>query len=267
MSGSGRLGAEVEALLRTRAIARPLVFRDALDSTSTLARELADAGAEHGTTILAARQTAGRGRRGRTWSGLPGDQLFTSIVLRPMLPIDRVFELTLVAAVAVADALVACGADPRIKWPNDLELDGRKVAGILADLATAPDGSMQHLVLGIGVNVAGQPTDFPEEFRDRATSLEAALGRPVPAARVAAEVYASLERWLERHAAAGLAPVLDAWRARSSTLGSTVRATLDGREVTGIAEQLDDTGALLIRSGSGAVIRIVSGEVVTLRRT
>jgi BirA family biotin operon repressor/biotin-[acetyl-CoA-carboxylase] ligase len=259
-------GADVESLLHTRLIARPLVFRETIDSTNTLARELADAGAGHGTTVLAARQSAGRGRRGRTWSALPGDQLFTSVVLRPRLPIERVFELTLVAAVSVADALVACGADPRIKWPNDVELDGRKVAGILADLATGPDGGMQHLVLGIGVNVSGRPADLPEELRERATTIEAALGIPPPAARVAAEVYAALERWLDRHAADGLAPVLAAWRARSSTLGATVRATLDGRDLTGRAEEIDDTGALLIRSNAGDVVRIRSGEVITLRR-
>ncbi len=260
------LGEQIPRLLRSRVIGRELVYRDRVDSTSTLARELADRGAAHGTAVVALTQTAGRGRRGRTWTSLPGSQLFTSVILRPNLPPERAFELTIVAAVSLAEALEGFGLAPEIKWPNDLELDGRKVAGILAELAAEVSGRLQHVVLGFGVNVEGGAADFPEELRGRATSLSAATGHTFSSAALAAALYERLDEWLVLHESLGFASVLDSWRARSSTLGAEVHALVDGQVLAGIAEEVDETAALLVRDAVGHLHRLVAGEVTTLRR-
>lgn len=261
------LGREVEARLRTQVVARPLVFRPAIDSTSTLARQLAEQGASHGTAVLAGTQTAGRGRRGRTWTPFPGRHVFTSVILRPLLPPGRVPELTLLAAAAVADALRAVGAIPRIKWPNDVELDGRKACGILSEMNTDAAGRVVSVILGIGVNVECDASDIPDELRDRATSVRASIGRAVSAADVAAQLYESLEGWLERHAGEGYFPVLEAVRTESATIGFDVRATLGEREIIGRAIDLDPTGALLVRDATGTMHRIVAGDVERVRRS
>jgi BirA family transcriptional regulator, biotin operon repressor / biotin---[acetyl-CoA-carboxylase] ligase len=245
-------------------IGEPLVIREEVDSTNTLARTLADEGATHGTAVCAKRQTAGRGRRGRTWLTLPGDHVYLSIILRPQWPVERVPALTLIAAVAVAEALEQLGVPSRIKWPNDVQSRGRKIAGILSELSSDSVGAVQYVVLGVGVNVDTPPDEFPPELRDIATSVVAEATRNTDSQALIASICERLQIWLER-CESSLFPVLEAWRARSSTLGQRVRASIEGRELEGTAEAIDETGALLIRSSAGALHRVISGEVITLR--
>lgn len=259
------LAGEISQRLSTRAIGRALELHDSIDSTNLRARALGDEGAPHGTLVLALRQLAGRGRRGRTWSGLPGPQLFASFLLRPKIAADRASELTPLTAVALAETLDRFGAHARIKWPNDLELDGRKVAGILAELATDPDGRLKHVVVGIGVNLSGTANDFPEELRDRATTIEICTGVSPALAVLVPALCERLEAWLDRHEHGGFQPVLDLWRARSSTLGQQVRVILEGREIKGNAIDLDFDGALIVSDDIGSRHRVVAGEVVHLR--
>jgi BirA family biotin operon repressor/biotin-[acetyl-CoA-carboxylase] ligase len=253
---------QVERLLQTQIIGRPLVFREEVDSTNTLAKELADAGATHGTLVFAGQQTAGRGRRGRSWLGLPGQQVFLSIILRPALPVSRVFELTLTAAVALADAFSDLGVTPEIKWPNDIEVGGRKIAGILCESAIDGAGQLRYAILGVGANAEGALADIPPEIADRATSVEAVTGRSGQAPVLIAALSRRLEEWLQH---SDLTPVLKAWKQRSTTLGSEVRVLVDGQTITGVAEDIDETGALLVREGSRRH-RIIAGEVTSLRR-
>jgi BirA family biotin operon repressor/biotin-[acetyl-CoA-carboxylase] ligase len=221
-------------------LGRPRLHLRATTSTNDRARALAAAGAPHGTLVTAARQSAGRGRQGRTWSAPPGRALLCSLVLRdpsatPFLP--------LAAAVAVADA---CGAAARIKWPNDVLLDGRKVAGILAE------GRPQEgwAVLGIGVNVAVDLAELPPELHATA----ATLGRPpADVEPFLDDLLAALERALALPTAA----VLDAWRARDALLG---------REVWwagghGTAAGLDGAGRLVVRLPGGGRTELDAGEV------
>ena len=172
-------------------------------------------------------------------------------------------EVTRAAAVAVCDACREAGVAAGIKWPNDVLAGDRKLAGILTEMASEPD-AVQWVVLGVGVNVNARPEDFPPGLRAAATSLAIERGRPVPRAPFAASLLLALEGWLERHAGEAFGPVRRAWRERSVTLGREVRVEVEGAPVEGVAEDLDEGGALLVRSGA-RLVRVLAGDVLLLR--
>jgi len=207
-------------------------------STNDRARELAADGAPHGTLVTAGVQSAGRGRQGRHWRAPPGRALLMSVVLREPHAL-----LPLAAAVAVARA---CGPEARVKWPNDVQIAGRKVAGILAE------GRPQEgwAVLGIGINVAVRDEDLPHELRETAAGL-GLTARDVPAilARVLAELDAAL--------ALPEPMLLDAWRARDALHGQPVGWSVD----EGIAAGIDERGRLLVRRADGSLAVLDAGEV------
>ncbi|HSD21990.1 MAG TPA: biotin--[acetyl-CoA-carboxylase] ligase [Anaeromyxobacter sp.] len=254
---------ELRPLLNTHDLGRELHCYEELGSTNDRAKELAEEGAEHGEIVVAEAQTAGRGRRGREWVSPPRKNLYFSVILRPELPPSRAAELTLVASIAVCDAARQAGVDAGIKWPNDLLASGKKLAGILTELATEPD-RVHWVVVGVGVNVNSRPEDFPEELRDQATSLLIERRSPAPRALFAAACFTALEEWLDRHAEEGFGVIREAWRERSVTLGREVAVTTEGREIVGVAEDLDAHGALLVRGRAG-LERILAGDVTLLR--
>ncbi|HEX8084062.1 MAG TPA: biotin--[acetyl-CoA-carboxylase] ligase [Solirubrobacteraceae bacterium] len=220
------------------ALGHPRLHLRATDSTNTRARELALAGAPHGTLVTAAEQSAGRGRQGRTWSAPRGRSLLMSLVLR-----DPPTLLPLAAAVAVADV---CGPDARIKWPNDVQLGGRKAAGILVEGRPFEGWA----ILGIGLNVAVRPQDLPPELRDTATGL----GRePADVEPALVEVLAALERRLAEDAET----ILDAWRARDALLGREI--TWSGG--SGVAAGVDASGQLVVELPGGGKTSLGAGEV------
>jgi BirA family biotin operon repressor/biotin-[acetyl-CoA-carboxylase] ligase len=222
----------------TDRLGRPRVHLRATSSTNDRARALAAAGAPHGTLVTATEQTAGRGRQGRTWAAPPGSALLCSLLLRDYDPL-----LPLRAGLAVADL---AGDAARVKWPNDVLLDGRKLAGILVE-ARPQDG---WAVLGIGVNVAVEVADLPPELRDRA----ATLGRPRSQLEPAlTELLDALHARLAEPPAAALA----ALRARDALRDRPVRWA-DG---AGIGAGIDDAGALLVRLPDGAIRTLDAGEV------
>lgn len=257
---------QIEPLLTTAELGRWLHVHEQIDSTNEEAHRLADAGVAHGTAVLAETQTKGRGRRGRSWSTPPGKGVALSLVLRPEVPPARAPEIPLLAAVAVCEIVHDLGAPAAaIKWPNDVECRGRKLAGILAELR-AQGERVGHVVLGIGLNVNLEPADLPEELRALATSLRIERGgEPVARSLAVARLLARLELWLSRHEAEGFAPVRARFRELSSTLGRRVRAELPGGVVQGEAVDLAEDGALLVRTDDGAIERVVSGDVVHLR--
>jgi len=251
---------ELTAHLETEEIGRTIHYRDSLESTNELAFQLAVEGAAHGEVVIADHQTRGKGRRGRSWVSPPGKNLYCSVILRPELIPQRAPELTLVAALAVAAALRDFGAEAQIKWPNDLLLNGRKVAGILTELSAEQD-RIHFAVLGIGVNLNSDPSEFPEELRSAATSMCHELGKPVVRAAFAAASWAHLEEWLRRHAERGFAPVREAWKQISATLGKKVLVKSERIELQGVAEDIDETGALLVRTAQGTLERVVAGDL------
>ncbi len=254
---------EIRPLLNTHDIGQVVHWSEELGSTNDRAKELAEEGAEHGEVVVAETQTAGRGRRGRSWASPGRKNLTFSVVLRPDLPPARAPELTLVASVAVCEALRQAGVDARIKWPNDVLASGRKIAGILTELAADPD-RVQWVVLGVGVNVNARAEDFPADVRGEATSILLERGQAAPRALFAAACFTALEDWLDRHAEDGFAAIRDEWKRRSATLGREVSVKVDAREIVGVAEDLDAGGALLVRTETG-LERILSGEVRMLR--
>jgi BirA family biotin operon repressor/biotin-[acetyl-CoA-carboxylase] ligase len=254
---------ELRPLLNTPDLGQVLHWYEEVGSTNDRAKELAEDGADHGEVVIAEAQSAGRGRRGRAWVSPPRKNLYFSAVLRPDLPPARAPELTLVASLALCDALRHAGVDAGIKWPNDLLASGRKIGGILTELAAEAD-RVHWVVVGAGVNVNARPEDFPEDLRGEATSVLIERGEPAPRALFAAACLTGLEGWLDRHAEEGFGPVRDAWRARNLTLGREVTVRADGREIAGTAEDIDESGALLVRGPAG-LERITAGDVTLLR--
>jgi BirA family biotin operon repressor/biotin-[acetyl-CoA-carboxylase] ligase len=252
----------------------PVVFLEETTSTNDIALELAAHGAVEGTSVVALSQTAGRGRRGRSWTSPQGAGIYFTVVLRPATHADSSHagtpsRLTLLAAVAIADAVEsASGLSPQIKWPNDLVVDAgrdpatgawrrRKLAGILTE-ATVAGAELQHVVVGVGLNLA--PTAYPPDVI--AASILSETSRPVSAADVFAACRASLAREYTRWARGGWDEVLDRWRVRSpSSTGYRVTWSEGGRSMTGVTAGLDADGALRIDDRHGHTHRVVAGEV------
>jgi BirA family biotin operon repressor/biotin-[acetyl-CoA-carboxylase] ligase len=226
---------------------------DEVESTQAVAAGLARAGAPEGTVVTARHQTAGRGRRGRAWWDAPGQSLLVSVLLRPPRPAAQAPQLSLVAGVAVAEALEqAASVAARLRWPNDVLVDGRKIAGILLDAASSGGAGLDHAILGIGINVAQR--SLPEGLERRATSLRLATGATPDPGILLQRLLGCLDRryreWLDR----GFEAARALWRARAATLGETVTVP-DGR--SGTAEDLDADGALLVRTADGALSRVL----------
>ena len=223
-----------------------------VDSTQRVAFELAESGAADGTVVMADTQTAGRGRRGRVWHDAPGDSLLVSIVVRPRLNVADLPKLSFAAAVAVAEAVEATtGLDARLKWPNDVLIDGRKLAGILLEsrVVAAP-----IVVVGIGVNL--RQRTFPRELAEIATSVDLAGGRAVEREELLEAVLDAFDRWRTRLENEGFAPVRARWLALADTIG---RAVTVG-EHAGVAVDLAEDGALVLRQ-AGGLRRVVAGEL------
>jgi BirA family biotin operon repressor/biotin-[acetyl-CoA-carboxylase] ligase len=217
---------------------------DLTDSTNSRARELAEAGAPRGTVVTASEQSEGRGRQGRTWTAPAGGALLYSAILRPLD--ERHMLLPLAVPIAVAEAVEALRPEVecRIKWPNDIWVEERKLAGILIE-ARPQDG---WAVIGVGLNLAIAPEEFPPELRETATSLD---GVEAEAARGALD--ASLERWVE----AGANDVLGQWRERDALKGRDV----GWGEGSGVADGVDDSGCLVVVTAAGDRVALGAGEV------
>src|SRR5262249_41409852 len=227
---------------------------DTVESTQAVLARLAGEGAAEGTVVTARHQSAGRGRRGRRWWDAPGQSLMMSVLLTPPTTAAEAPQLSLVAGLAVADALAAAaGVTARIHWPNDVLVDGRKISGVLPEALVRADGSVGHVLLGIGIN--GDQDEFPDDLRDEATSLRLATGQAHDQGRLLTAVLEALDRRYGEWLAGGFARLRDEWRRRASTFGERVR-TGDGRE--GVAVDVDETGALLVDAGLGTLTRVVS---------
>jgi BirA family biotin operon repressor/biotin-[acetyl-CoA-carboxylase] ligase len=266
-------------LLKTRfvGVGERLYYVPEVGSTNSLAMQLAHEKPEEGLVVLANSQTAGRGRQGRSWVDAPGCSILSSILLRPVFPPHL---LVMVAALAVVEAIAqTCGARAAIKWPNDVLLEGRKVSGMLIETGHDSHGHL-FAVVGIGVNVNGQAQGRVEqkgvevELSTIATTLETACGHPVQREQFLACLLHSVEHdYLALQEEATGPPVAtpferpvarvirERWQKYLSTLGSTIKVHQGDGVIEGVAEAVNDTGALLLRRRSGELVCITWGAV------
>ncbi len=247
--------AALEAGLAPVTLGHPLIYHPALDSTNSTAMALARQGAAEGMLVTTDDQTAGRGRMGRVWQSLPNEQLALSLVLHPTFPPQF---LVMASALAVAEAIeITTGLRPGIKWPNDVLVGGRKVCGILIETSEA------IAVLGIGVNVNGSLANS-HELAARATTLAAALGHPTAREPIFIELVRRLDRLYAALKAGGERAqrlMRDSWRARLVTLGQHVTIQQAESTLTGVAQDVDESGALILVADDGTRQTVTWGDV------
>ena len=232
------------------------------DSTNQQAKRLAEDGAPHGTLVVADMQTAGKGRRGRSWQQKPGEAIAMSIILRPDFAPEYASMLTLAAADSVAKGIEkVTGMSPMIKWPNDVIVNRRKVCGILTEMGmNLEDGSIDYVVVGIGINV--NQTEFPEEIRQIATSLRLEGGSGIQRSGLIAEVMRIFERDYELLAERKcLSGILEEYNARLINKDAAVKVLDPKGEFTGISLGINERGELLVKKEDGTVTEVYAGEV------
>jgi BirA family biotin operon repressor/biotin-[acetyl-CoA-carboxylase] ligase len=229
-----------------------------VESTNSTAKLLAQDKAPEGTLVVSGEQTKGRGRSGRDWASPPGN-LYLSLLLRPHESAAVAAQHSFVAALSVHDFIAPLlrQHDLKLKWPNDVLVDGRKVCGILLESATAPDGGLAWLIIGIGINVASVPSVVAET----ATCLHDLGCGDVKVDDCLAGFSVSLWRWLERWRLEGFAPIRSAWLSRCGALEQALRVRAGGEQFDGVFEDLDEEGALIVKLPNGGFRRITAGEV------
>ncbi|MDP6787220.1 MAG: biotin--[acetyl-CoA-carboxylase] ligase [Rhodospirillales bacterium] len=234
-----------------------LVSFESIDSTNEAAKRLAGEGAAGGTVVWARQQTAGKARRGRGWVSEPGN-LYCSVLLRPNRPAAEAMQMSFVAATAVADTVADAVAGPLVecKWPNDVLIDGRKVAGILLESSARNGLVPDWLVVGVGVNVAHHPPDaeFP------ATSLKAAGCGELDVAEMLSSFCRHFEGWYDAWSTRGFHPVREAWLRRARGIGAPLTVRLEGETIAGTFTGVDAQGALIVEAAEGTRC-ITSGDV------
>lgn len=258
--------AEISSRITANGICRKVEFHDSVNSTNNRAKILAESGAEEGTLIVAEEQTAGKGRRGRGWESEPGVGIWMSLLLRPMLSTDQVSGLTLVTALAIAKAIKkVTKADVKIKWPNDIVLNGHKICGILTEMSSE-ESYIHYVVVGIGINA--NTTIFPEEIKNIASSIYRETGKKVQRAVLIAEImdsFSELYRIFQERK--DLSFMTESYNSLLVNRDKEVKIyygmvedTSDDEIEQGIAKGIDTTGALMVEI-QGEEKRIISGEV------
>lgn len=253
-------GEELKSLMQTQWVGRNIVYYPETDSTNLRIRELGDAGAPHGTLAVADMQTAGRGRRGRTWESPPGSSIYMSILLRPDIIPGAAPMLTLVMACSVAEGISDCeNVDVRIKWPNDVIAGGKKLVGILTEMSTQID-YINHVTIGVGINV--NMTEFPENIRNTATSLRLETGHKV---RRAPLIAAIMKRFEENYAVflktQDMSGLMEKYSGMLINLDRDVLVLGAEDSYKAHALGIDRQGELIVRREDGTEEKIYAGEV------
>lgn len=252
---------EITPNLATNFIGHRVIHHHQLLSTNDEAKRLVREKMPPGTVVVTEEQIGGRGRLGRQWYGAKGRDIALSVLLYPTILPTEAPRFSMLAAVAVANALQeTCGLGVGIKWPNDVLLQGRKVCGILVEMAAEMD-RVKYIILGIGLNVNSTAEMWPEEIRNSTTSLCQQLGEPVNRVELVRSILSHLEKLYLQWSEEGFAPVMAAWRAWCISLQCSARVQTIHGEYTGWVEGVDDSGALLLRLEDGSVQSFLSGDV------
>jgi BirA family biotin operon repressor/biotin-[acetyl-CoA-carboxylase] ligase len=249
--------------LVTQRLGRKIHYFSQVDSTNSYARRLAGEGAPQGETVIAETQTQGRGRLGRTWVSPAHLNLYLSLILRPrrLRPVHAP-QITLMAAVAVADTVASfTPARPEIKWPNDVLIGGKKLAGILCESSCAA-GRIDFVILGIGINLNYPLERMPEAIQGRATSLLAVNGKMIEREPFAGRLIQDLDRCYGELEESGFGPIAARWEGRFSLRGKKVRVEMAGELLLGTAAGIDQDGALVVVDSQGRRQRVIAGDVI-----
>lgn len=243
---------------------RNYIYYQKTDSTNTRARELASKGYPEGTVVVADTQTDGRGRRGRSWYSPEKQGIYVSVILRPVLPLKEISRISLLTAVATAETFQEeLNLPARIKWPNDLLVDNKKIAGILAEVVSDMDG-IEYIVVGIGMNIKNQLQDFPDDLRTPATSAFAESAHIVSRVKVLQGLLTRLEKHYFNLLNGNYANTLKQGRKFSLAIGQELRLDTVNGVLVGRAVDIDDNGFLLLRDKAGEIHTILSGEISIL---
>jgi len=252
---------EIQHQLGTKNLGKKIIFYETVNSTMDAAFQMALKGCPEGTVICAEGQTKGRGRLGRGWTSPKGKGVYMSVVLRPALPPSEVAKLTLLSAVAVAQAIKKnTGVAIAIKWPNDLLVNHRKVAGILTELNAETD-RVKFVIIGIGVNVNTGLGFLPMG----ATSLKVETEKNISRVHLFQEILRLMEEWYLRFQKEGFQPIILKWKENNATLNKRIRISDPSGYTDGVALDIDQDGGLLIRQDSGIVVKKMTGDVVLVR--
>lgn len=256
------LQSELTGNISTKWAGQPVCVYESIDSTNLEAARLSRDGAAHGTVVVAQTQTAGRGRRGRSWESPKGSNLYFSLLLRPKIQPVKAPMLTLVMAVALARAIRGkTGCDVGIKWPNDLVANGKKLCGILTEMHLQKlSPAIEDVIIGVGINVSA--CDWPEELQEKATSLECVCGRLISPGELLAEAMLSFEELYEEFILAGdLIPFMEAYNSLLVNRGREVCVLDPKGEYKGIAKGITPTGELVVETADGTCREVFAGEV------
>jgi len=251
----------IQAGLNSRVIGSRVCCLDVADSTNLQACRFGDDGESEGLVVIADQQSSGKGRMGRLWESPAGVNLYASILLRPeILPFDAP-KLTFLSAVAVCRAIMsATGLQATVKWPNDVLLSGRKVAGLLNEMSAETD-RVNYVVLGIGVNLNMRIDQFPEDLRYPATSLVIVKGHPVSRLDFTRTLLQEIDALYQVFLEQGSEPVFEAWEQLCDMTGRAVRVDCNDLLIEGVMAGLADDGALLVRTSAGKMERVYAGDV------
>jgi BirA family biotin operon repressor/biotin-[acetyl-CoA-carboxylase] ligase len=247
---------------KTKVIGRDIRVFQETTSTNDVIERLARDGVQEGVVVFAESQTKGRGRLGRKWLSPAGKGLWFSILLRPALRPQEATRITIASATALRRAVHKHTAlHAGVKWPNDILINGRKVAGILTEMGAELD-RVKYITLGIGVDANMNASDFPSDLRTLVTSLKIELGKPVSRAGLAVDILREFDFEYDRVCTGNFADVADEWEHHCTTIGQTVRVQAQDRHIRGRAESLAEDGALLVRTEHGHLERIIGGDVI-----
>ena len=238
-----------------------IIYLKETDSTNTRAKELAAQGAPEGTLIIAEKQTNGRGRRGRNWFSPPGGGIYCSLILRPTMQPGETPRITLMTAVVLAETLIfLMKLKLRIKWPNDILVNGKKLAGILTEISTEMD-AVNYIVVGLGLNVNTRFENFPKEIKKTATSILIETGNRTPRIKLIQNYLKLYEQYYDMFKKNNFKPIMSRWRELADIIGKQIKVNVIGKTHIGEVVDVDNDGVLILKDDQGMLQRIFSGDI------
>jgi BirA family biotin operon repressor/biotin-[acetyl-CoA-carboxylase] ligase len=255
---------EIQEGLQTEIFGKTeLVYLPETDSTNRVAKDLALKNSPEGTLVIAEKQTQGRGRLGRQWFSPADDGIYISLILRPAIPPQEAPKLTLLTAVAVADAVIDLTALPvHIKWPNDILINDKKTAGILTEINSEMD-RVNYIVVGLGLNV--NTPSFPDEIKDLATSLFLETGQKWSRLKLVQAYLCRFEEYYTLFKKSGFNSVLSRWKELTRMIGKSINVSMLNEHYQGVVQAIDPDGALILKDPNGKIQRIICGDVTILK--